>query len=300
MLPAAALLATLLGLLAAVLAPLLVRAAWPLRAPSYALVLWQAVGLAGGLLAFGTLGTAALSPLGDTHEQALRALGGPLPWWAWLCGLLALAVLGRLLVVLATSTGRTLAERRRHRHLVDLVATRNPLLPEARVVDHDVPVAYCLPGLRSRLVLSRGVVTALHEDELRAVLAHERAHLTQRHDLVVLPFVALDATFPWLPPVRRAGEEVALLVEVLADDRAALHHDRRVLARALGKVGTGAVPAGGLGAGGEAVLVRARRLLDPPRPLPVAARALVVAGAAVVGCLPLAGLVLPLVLQPAP
>ena len=32
-----------------------------------------------------------------------------------------------------------------------------------------------------------------------AVVAHKRAHLNQRHDLVVLPFVAWQTALPFLP-----------------------------------------------------------------------------------------------------
>lgn len=294
--------AGLMGLaLLAVLAagvPLLAAARWPLRSPACVLVLWQAVGLAVGLLTVLGLATLALSPLGDTHQRALRRLGDPLPWWAWLAGALAVVVLARLAAVLAGSVLSTVRERRRLREAVDLVATRNPLLRGARVLDHEVPVAYCLPGLwRPRVVLSRGVLTGLHDDELQAVLEHERAHLEQRHDLVVLPFVALGATFPWLAPVRRAQASVALLVEALADDRAARRHDRAVLARALCKVGGGQVPGAGLAAAGDGpgVLVRAERLLVDPDPLPLGAQAAVLLAAVLVGALPLLGLLLPLV-----
>jgi len=274
--------------------PRLARAPWPLRAPGPALLLWQALGLAGGLLALEVAATVALAPLGATHAQALAALPAPLPWWAQAAGLCGLAVLLRLSVVLLSSTLRTLRLRHRHRVLVDLVGTRNPLLHGTHVLDHDVPVAYCLPGLRPRVVVSRAVLTALDEDELRAVLEHELAHVVQRHDLVVLPFVALGVTFPWLPPVRCAREQVALLVEVLADDRAVRRHDRRVLARALCKVGAAGPPAGGLGAGGSGVLQRADRLLAPPAPLRPARTVLVLATAAGVALLPVLGLLLPL------
>ena len=273
----------------------LTGAGWTLHAPGPALLLWQALGLAAGLLALELAATVALAPLGATHVRALAAVPAPVPWWAWLAGVAGLAVLLRLGAVLLSSTVRTLRARHRHRVLVDLVATRNPLLRGTHVVDHDVPVAYCLPGLRPRVVVSRGVLTALDEDELRAVLEHELAHVVQRHDLVVLPFVALGATFPWLAPVRRAQEQVALLVEVLADDQAVRRHDRRVLARALCKVGGAGAPAGGLGAGGTSgVLQRAARLLEPPAPLPALRTGLVLATAAAVALLPAVGLLLPL------
>lgn len=282
----------LLGLVA--LVPHLAEAAWPLRAPSPALLLWQAFGLAGGLLGLEVALTVALAPAGPTYAQALRALPVPLPWWAWLAAVVFAVVLLRLLAVLVSSTLRTVQARHRNRVLVDLVATRNPLLRGTHVVDHDLPVAYCLPGLRPRVVVSRGVLAALDEEELRAVLDHELAHVAARHDLVVLPFVALGATFPRLSPVRHAREQVALLVEVLADDRAARRHDGRVLARALQKVGAGQAPAGGLGAGGTGVLVRAERLLHPPPRLSVAGLAAVLGGVVVVLALPVGGLLLPM------
>lgn len=293
MLAAAGALAGCLLLVAVLLPPLLARAAWPSRSPGLALLLWQAVGLAGGLLTLTLLATAALAPLGSTQLQALRHLGrAGVVTWAF--GLLALAVLGRLLWVLVGSTWRTVRARRRNRVLVDLVGERNLLLRGTSVVDHDVPVAYCLPGLHPRLVLSRGALSLLTYDELRAVLSHERAHLTQRHDLVVLPFVALGATFPALPAVRTARAEVGLLVELLADDRAARRHDRTHLAQALWKIGTSEAPAGALGVAGQDVLLRAQRLLEPPRPLRRPGAAAVLALAGVVAASPVLGLLIPL------
>jgi Zn-dependent protease with chaperone function len=272
----------------------LAAADWPQRSPALGLVLWQALGLAAGLLTLSLLATIALAPLGHDHLDALRHLGdaGAV---TWIAGLLAAAVLTRLLSVLLVSTARTLRARHDNRVLVDLVASPNLLLRGASVVDHDVPLAYCLPGLRPRLVLSRGTLDLLTSEEVQAVVAHEQAHLAQRHDLVVLPFVALAATFPAVPAVSTAQAEVALLVELMADDRAARRHDRAQLARALWKIGTGGAPAGALGLAGEDVLVRARRLLDPPAPLGWAARAGVALLALVVAASPLTGLAVPFV-----
>lgn len=297
MLPAAAAVALALLLLTVLLPSRLALADWPSRAPATALALWQAVGLAGGLLAVLAAVTLALAPAGDTHVAAVRALAAgdaALPWWAVASGTAGVLLVARLLSVLLTSTARTLRDRRDNRVLVDLVATRNPLLAGTRVVDHDLPLAYCLPGLRPRVVLSRGVLDLLRDDEVRAVLAHETAHVEQRHDLVVLPFVALGRTFPRLRPVRTAQDEVALLVEMLADDRATRRHPREVLARALYKVGAAQVPPGGLGAGGDGVLLRAQRLVSPPAPLPRVARLAVIFATAGVLALPLVVLGVPL------
>lgn len=300
MLAATAACAAVLLVLALLVPRRLAEAGWPRRSPVLGLLLWQALGLAGGLLAVEALVTLALAPAGDTHAEALAAHldgGAPTPWWAVVAAVAAVLLVGRLLSVLLASAARTTRARRRNRALVDLVATRNPLLARARVVDHDVPLAYCLPGLRPRVVLSRGVLDLLREDEVRAVLAHEDAHLAQRHDLVVLPFLALGATFPRLRAVRTAQEQVALLVEMLADDRASRRHRPDVLARALYKVGTAQVPAGGLGATGtaaEEVLLRAARLVSPAPPLGPAGRAGVISATVLVGALPLLALLVPL------
>ena len=273
----------------------LAAAAWPTRSPAYALLLWQAIGLVMGLLAIEVATTVALVPAGATHDDAVRSLpGAALPWWSFAALALAAVLLVRLLSALVTSTAHTLWARRRNRVLVDLVATRNPLLARTRVVDHDVPVAYCLPGLRPRVVVSRGVLDLLREDEVRAVLAHEAAHVEQRHDLVILPFVALGATFPWLAGVRIAREQVALLIEMLADDRAVRRHPRAVLARALAKVGMADVPDGALGATSDGVLLRAQRLVGPEIPLGAAGRLGVLALTALVLVVPFLGVLGPL------
>ncbi|MFL6075178.1 MAG: M56 family metallopeptidase [Mycobacteriales bacterium] len=268
----AVLLAQLAVLLLGPGAALLAGAAWPVRAPRAALVLWQAIGLTSGTAAVTAGALVALAPLGPDPRAALAALWrggypveavGP----AQVIAALATACLaGHLVGVTLGALIRTVAQRRRHRALLDLLATP---MGEVRVLDHPTAVAYCLPGLRrSRVVLSAGAVAVLAPEELSAVLAHEKAHLAQRHDLVMLPFTAWRRALPFVPGVRRAGSAVAALVEMLADDQARHRHDPRVLARALLRVAAGQAPAGALAAGESAVLARVRRLVDPAPPVP--------------------------------
>jgi Zn-dependent protease with chaperone function len=105
------------------------------------------------------------------------------------------------------------------------------------------------------------------------VIAHERAHVRGRHDLVMQPFVAWQRTFPFLPPARHALRSVALLVEMLADDVAARVTTPGCVASALVRLGAARTEAGApgtLGAASDAsaLVVRVRRLLAPPSPLP--------------------------------
>jgi hypothetical protein len=52
----------------------LARARWPARDPIGALLLWQAIGLAGGLALVGAGVTYGLAPLGDSLPTAVNAL----------------------------------------------------------------------------------------------------------------------------------------------------------------------------------------------------------------------------------
>lgn len=84
------------------------------------------------------------------------------------------------------------------------------------------------------------MLDTLDTEQLDAVLAHETAHARLHHDLVIQPFVAWRNTFPFLRSAIRALAAVQLLVEILADDDASKHCDRRLYR--LGDEATLAVP----------------------------------------------------------
>jgi hypothetical protein len=280
----------------------LARARWPARSPAAAIVLWQALGLGWGLAAVGT--AAGLGARSDHAGVALSALAfarqaltgqgpGGLAGATRLGFVAASLVLFVLLVwVLVASSAAVLRARRRQRELLSLLGHGDPKVPGALVVDHPAAAAYCVPGLRSRIVVSAGTLELLDQAELAAVLAHERAHLRERHDLVLLPFTALLRAFRWSPAARDAAGSVALLLEMLADDHAVGYvaaaataggrgrqRPARPLAMALlrvGAAGPGTVPCGALAvADGGDVAVRVARLLAPPPGLRAAALALV-------------------------
>jgi hypothetical protein len=249
------------------------RARWPARAPRSAVVLWQAVGLAGGVAAVGTGLAVAVAPLhqplpvGVSRMVARAVAGHPLAGLG-LYEALGLTVAVDVTVVLVGGVGvtaiRTLRCRARHRHLLDLVGTRSGSLSGALVLDHAQPVAYCLPGLQTRIVVSTGALSALGSDEVAAVVSHEQGHAHARHDLVMLPFASMVDLLRWVPYARLAPRAVGTLLEMAADDFASRAHGRRTVASALvhlADAGASAVPACAFGASEAAIIARVRRLL---------------------------------------
>lgn len=207
---------------------LLSRADWPMRAPVIALLVWQGIGLAGGISMIGALSFTGLALF---HEHHLLAL---IP---------AAALTLYLLAHLTATTVHVTRQRHRHLALLNLLTAPHPTRARTRVLEGTAPIAYCLPkGSGSVTVLSRGLLDQLDADELAAVVAHERAHVEQRHDLLLLVFRAWRSALPWFPMAARADTEVAALVEMLADDHARREVRDEVLARAILKVGTPGVP----------------------------------------------------------
>ncbi len=266
------------------------------RSPWVWMVLWQAIALAGGLSMVGAPIIYGLSPFGVSFPEAVRTAVGLTtaedysalatlnvhPWHLFsLC--LGLVLGAHLVLTLARTFYRVRRARSRHRQMVRLLST--PLRTgeraeaddapafEAQVIEHDAPLAYCLPGRTnagSVTVLSRGLLDQLTKDELAAVVAHEQTHLRQRHHLLTMAFEAWYRALPWLPTTRYGREAVLELTEMLADDGALTEHSNERLLRSIATTSTGE---GGArtelepGASGLITGVRLQRLLTQPETL---------------------------------
>ncbi|WP_338748759.1 M56 family metallopeptidase [Janibacter alittae] len=238
---------------------LLVRVERLRRSPRAALFVWQALSLSAVLCLLGA------GPVAWLRPRPLPPLPGGVV--IVVATVASLAVLVHLLLRSHHVGRRIRAARAEHRQLVDIVGRHEGeytrVLPSPRVA------AYCVPGADSRLVIT-DALGCLPDDQIAAVVAHEEAHLRERHDLVLEFFTVLHTATPRLLRTDAALTEVALLIEVLAD-RAARHEVGEVsLARALGSLAEAAgeqVPVPGVSAGAGAATTRIRLLVaDDPAP----------------------------------
>jgi Zn-dependent protease with chaperone function len=279
-------------------AHLLRRARWPERAPRLGVMTWQvlsgsvvvAVMLAGLALAIPVSPfTLGLAEFLETCVMLLRAQyatpGGSVT--ATLGLLVATLVAGRITYCITKTVWTARAGRARQRRQLMLVARKDPRLG-ATVIDSSHCAAYCVPGRSARVVLSSTTLAALDEDQIAAVVAHERAHLAARHHLVIEAAAALHAAFPFVPAFAWGAEQLGRLTEMLADDAAARHHDRLTLATALVRLAEANAPVGTLAAGGSTAVARVRRLAAPARPLSKARGAVAVLAICLLAAAPLA------------
>jgi Zn-dependent protease with chaperone function len=304
---------------------LLSRAQWPARSPFTAMLLWQAIALAGGLSMIGAMLAYGLEPVGDNLLAGLRSLAGmvlfnapttALGFWHIFALSAAALLTAHLVFTLLLTYYKIQRQRHRHRELLTLLASPSADGPKTMVLNLDSPVAYCLPGgARSVTVLSDGLMAALEPAELRAVLIHENAHLNQRHHLLLWAFAAWRQALPWLPTTRLAQEAVNSLIEMLADDVALKTESKATLIRAIAIVASGSPgspgtplalggpdPAdvesglpGAVGGSGSARTTASRvsRLLSVQPPLPEPFRAAVLAACLLLLAVPTALLIVP-------
>lgn len=254
------------------------RGGWTERSPRLGVAAWQAltlslvltVLLAGIALAIPAIPwTTDLAALVRGCAMALRE-GYSTPGGAVVSATgaaAALIVLGRLGYCLFCELTRAAHDRKHQRDALAVIAQPHHEY-SALIVEHPVAAAYCLPGRKRHVVLTTTALSTLDRDQLRAVLAHEQAHLRGRHHLILALADALRRAFPGVAAFHQAREALGRLVEMLADDAAAREADRLTVATALVRLGGHpATPSVALGAGGETAVSRVRRLVGPERPL---------------------------------
>lgn len=165
------------------------------------------------------------------------------------------ALLGMPLVIGSLLIGAGVADARRQRRrtsraAAQIVGTRATVLGhEVWRVSDPLPYAFALPARYGGIVASEGCLDALEFDELEAVLAHERAHLQQRHHGALVLVGALVRRLSWVPLLAAIRAALPHYLEIAADDAARRQTGTRALASALLRLGEPAEPAVLAGAG---------------------------------------------------
>lgn len=216
-------------------APSLLRIrGWSTRSPAIALWAWlgvfgMAIALGAGslLLVVGACVSGHLSP---------GMVGTATFVGAWV----ALALVGALTALVVTRSDTMTLQTARGAVAAGVLCSRygRPFV-DARgitvtVIPADRPHALSVTSSRGhQIVLTNGLVESLTAREVSAVVEHERAHLTGRHQWLIRLGSLNRSCFPRLPSARGLDTSIRLLTELVADDVAARTCGHADVARAL-------------------------------------------------------------------
>ncbi|WP_088891980.1 M56 family metallopeptidase [Leptolyngbya ohadii] len=103
----------------------------------------------------------------------------------------------------------------------------------AHLLDTEIPFAAQVGFWRSKLVISRGLLNQLNDEQLEAVLTHEEAHAYYRDTFWFFWLGWLGHLTFWLPQTETLWQELLLLRELRADAWAAKKVDAIVVAESL-------------------------------------------------------------------
>lgn len=204
----------------------------------------------------------ALGGSGPVVQVVLLALAG-----------LSVAAVVALATRVTVSVHGARRHTRAHAQAARLAAAGSPPGPAgALVIDSGHRVVYCLAGRPDTVVVTTAALEALTEDQLAAVMAHERAHLSEGHHPLLAVTTALGKILAPLRLFRDGAADIARLLEMCADDTAARQHTRHTVADALVALALphpsapSPTPALALGAADRGVAQRVERLLFPVNP----------------------------------
>lgn len=253
----------------------LLRAGWVQRSPHWGIWAWQAMSLAVALAIFlvGLTLALPLIPFGSHLAEVVRAThldvtdhyttpaGNGLATAALVA---TIFLVGRATTSLLGYARAASRQRSQHLEVLELVGTRDP--GGYTVIEHHIPLVYCLPGRCRIVVVTTAAMTALSPQELCSVLAHEGSHLRARHDLALLMADVLTRTFCGVRTFRTARDQVAALMEMQADDAARGAAGRRAMARALMTLSPAAHPSSTTTNSDGVAITRIRRLVGTTTP----------------------------------
>lgn len=204
---------------------LLSRGSWRIRHPRLCLTAWFALFTSGVAT---TLAAVVVAVVLGVRAHTSASSGSPVSASGeFLLAWLALALSGGALSLVLTRLGAMVVTQRQLRadfaRLVDRAAYRHETVAGLRVsfISSRQPIACSLRSRSPEVMISSRLAETLGPRELRAIIEHERAHVRGRHDLITQVAALNCACLPALMAPRELRRATALLIELIADDRAA-------------------------------------------------------------------------------
>lgn len=242
--------------------PRVALAAWLSSAVSVVVT----VGLAVAVLLLPDHGSGALTAFHDCLASLAHGFTPRVEALTGAVGVLLLAALMvRLVVVSVRAARRRARTRREHLSVLRLAGRYEEGSPDTLWLAHEEPLAFSLAGKPGVVVATDGLLRSLTDQQVRAVLTHERAHLRGRHHFLVAAGDALATLLPFLPLFRRLPEAVRELVELAADANAVRKCGADAVHAALTRVTGCGVPGSALALSRDAVEVRLAHLRHADR-----------------------------------
>jgi Zn-dependent protease with chaperone function len=170
------------------------------------------------------LGMTALAVLMMGTEGYM--LGLPVGWIGYLWALSYLGFIGVYFLVVLAGGWRSLKTVEEYR-LFNFQET------VGHILDSSALFAAQVGFWNSKLVVSRGLLETLSEEQIQAVLTHESAHSYYRDTFWFFGLGWLRQTTFWLPQSKALWQELLLLRELRADQWAAQRVDPLLLAESL-------------------------------------------------------------------
>ena len=209
---------------------LLTLSPWQIRHPGIALTLWFTAFLLGALALLLATVFAVSAGLASEHSDGhWQSIADTVAAW------LSLAVLGGFLGLILTVNEPLIEQQRRTRsQLNPLIVSedkRSGLSLVTFASDEELAVAFA--GRPKRIFLATTLWKVLNHEQLQAVIAHEYAHLQLRHNWLMRISEVNARLLPRLKAGQQLRRATLLLIELVADNRAAKQVGPAALANAL-------------------------------------------------------------------
>ncbi len=207
---------------------------WQIRYPRLALAAWHAALGVGIVALLASIAAAVVLTLSAQHapDAAAGVVQSVVGW-------IALGGLGAALVIIGTGSDELVgAGRRTFGEILALPHSRERLDRRTALLTcrSEEAFACAIPGKEAAVVVSTSLREILTPAQLRAVIAHERAHLRGRHYLAIRLAELNRACMPSSRAGKQLMRATSLLVELIADDDAARRAGAVHLANALVRV----------------------------------------------------------------